>query len=52
VVPSSTFAIPKEPLDSNNEYQVRAYLQLGVADMMVLVWEFQTGSQKEGLKLK
>jgi hypothetical protein len=46
------FAIPKEPLDSNNEYQVRAYLQLGVADMMVLVWEFQTGSQKEGLKLK
>ncbi|MCA8952076.1 MAG: hypothetical protein KDE27_21380 [Planctomycetes bacterium] len=46
------FLIPKEPLDSGKVYQARAYLQLGGVDMLVFVWEFTTGSQKEGLKLK
>ena len=46
------FFIPKEPLRSGKTYQVRAHLQLGGADPMAFVWEFTTGSQKEGLKLK
>jgi len=46
------FAIPKEPLRAGKYYQARAYLQLGGADMLVMVWEFGTGRQKEGLKLK
>ncbi len=46
------FAIPKEPLRAGKYYQVRAYLQLGGADMLVMVWEFGTGRQKEGLKIK
>ncbi|MFK7741094.1 MAG: tetratricopeptide repeat protein [Planctomycetota bacterium] len=46
------FAIPKDPLDRGKAYQARAYLQLGGADTLVFIWEFTTGSQKEGLKLK
>lgn len=46
------FLIPKEPLGRNDTYQARAYLQLGGADMLVFIWEFTTGTQKEGLKLK
>ena len=46
------FAIPKQPLKPGKHYQVRAYLQLGGADMLVMVWEFDTGRQKEGLKFR
>jgi hypothetical protein len=46
------FLVPKEPLRSGKWYQVRAYVQFGGADPMVMIWEFGTGSQKEGLKLK
>ncbi|MCB9877596.1 MAG: hypothetical protein H6835_08365 [Planctomycetes bacterium] len=46
------FLIPKEPLESNKTYQVRAKLQIGGMSTMWLIWEFTTGSQKEGLKLK
>lgn len=45
------FAIPKQPLDANTAYQVRCTVQVG-ADPLVFFWEFTTGSQKDGLKLK
>lgn len=46
------FLIPKEPLEPNKSYQVRAKLQIGGTDPLWMIWEFATGSQKEGLKLK
>jgi hypothetical protein len=46
------FCLPKEPLESNKQYQVRVNLQLGGADPLVFVWEFTTGSQTRGLKFK
>lgn len=46
------FLVPKEPLKAGKQYQARAYLQLGGADMLVFCWEFSTGNQKEGLNLK
>jgi len=45
-------ALPKEPLKGGKQYQVRAYLQIGGADPMVMIWEFATGRQKQGLNLK
>ena len=47
------FLLPKQPLDANTQYQVRAMLHLGGGvDPLWFIWEFTTGSQKEGLKLK
>ena len=46
------FLIPKQPLKSGKTYQARALLQLGGADPLVFIWEFSTGRQKQGLKLK
>jgi hypothetical protein len=45
------FCIPKEPLEPNKLYQVRVMLHIG-PDPFWFVWEFTTGSQKEGLHLK
>jgi hypothetical protein len=46
------FVIPKEPLDPNKGYQVRAMLHIGGADPLWFFWEFTTGGQARGLKLK
>lgn len=46
------FALPKEPLKPGKSYQARALLQLGGADPLVFIWEFSTGSQRQGLKMK
>jgi hypothetical protein len=46
------FALPKQPLEPNKAYQVRVMLHIGTADPHVFIWEFTTGTQKEGLKLK
>jgi hypothetical protein len=46
------FFIPKVPLKAGKSYQARAVVQIGGADPLVFVWEFSTGSQKKGLKLK
>ncbi|MBX3464896.1 MAG: hypothetical protein KF830_17140 [Planctomycetes bacterium] len=46
------FCIPKQPLEANKTYQVRCLLHIGSADPHVFIWEFSTGAQREGLKLK
>jgi len=46
------FVIPKESLDANKGYQVRAMLHIGGADPLWFFWEFTTGGQARGLKLK
>ncbi|MBL8729374.1 MAG: hypothetical protein JNM25_13130 [Planctomycetes bacterium] len=46
------FVVPKEALDANKGYQVRAMLHIGGADPLYFFWEFTTGSQARGLKLK
>lgn len=46
------FVIPKQPLKSGKTYQARVKLQLGGQPPLVFVWEFSTGSKKEGLRLK
>jgi hypothetical protein len=46
------FLVPKEPLEPNTAYQVRCMLEIGGADPLWFVWEFQTGSQARGLKFK
>jgi hypothetical protein len=46
------FLVPKEPLEPNTAYQVRCMLEIGGADPLWFVWEFQTGSQPRGLKFK
>ncbi|MBL9079671.1 MAG: hypothetical protein JNL08_19360 [Planctomycetes bacterium] len=46
------FVVPKEALEANKHYQVRVLLQIGGADPLVFFWEFTTGSQARGLKLK
>jgi hypothetical protein len=46
------FALPKKPLEPNKAYQVRCMLHIGSADPHVMIWEFTTGTQREGLKLK
>ena len=45
------FAIPKKPLDANTTYQVRCTVQVG-DQPGVFFWEFTTGAQRGGLKLK
>ncbi|MBM4061133.1 MAG: CAP domain-containing protein [Planctomycetes bacterium] len=45
------FAIPKEPLEPGKQYQVRVLLHIG-PDPFWFVWEFTTGSQREGLRIK
>lgn len=45
------FALPKEHLEPNKNYQVRVTLRIG-DDERLFFWEFGAGSQKEGLKLK
>ena len=47
------FCIPKEKLEAGKQYQVRVALRFGSApEPLYFFWEFTTGSQKEGLKLK
>ena len=46
------FAIPKEPLETKQAYQVRVKLEIGGNEAMWFVWEFETGRQAEGLRLK
>lgn len=46
------FLIPKQPLEANTHYQVRVMMQIGGADPLYFFWEFTTGSQRSGLKLK
>lgn len=45
------FCLPKKPLEQNQHYQVRVMLHIG-PDPFWFIWEFTTGSQKEGLNLK
>jgi len=46
------FLIPKEPLKPGKTYQARAYLDIGGMGSTVFIWEFSTGSKRQGLKLK
>jgi hypothetical protein len=46
------FVVPKEALEANKSYQVRAMLHIGGADPLYFFWEFTTGGQARGLKLK
>lgn len=46
------FALPKEHLEPNKHYQVQVKLQTGTNDPFWFFWEFSTGNQPEGLKLK
>ena len=46
------FALPKTHLEPNKNYQVQVRLQLGSNDPFWFFWEFTTGSQQEGLRLK
>ncbi len=46
------FALPKEHLEPNKNYQVQVRVQHGNNDPFWFIWEFSTGSQREGLKLK
>jgi len=45
------FVVPKEPLDVNTQYQARVPIRYGNLEF-VMVWEFTTGSQARGLKVK
>ncbi len=45
------FCVPKEPLEPNTQYQVRVMLRL-TGEPFYLIWEFTTGSQARGLKVK
>ncbi len=46
------FALPKERLEPGKHYQVQVKLQMGSNDPFYFIWEFGTGTQAEGLKLK
>ncbi|HZN37431.1 MAG TPA: CAP domain-containing protein [Planctomycetota bacterium] len=47
------FVLPKAHLEADKHYQVRAMLHLGGGpDPLWFFWEFTTGAQLEGLKLK
>jgi hypothetical protein len=47
------FVLPKQHLEANKAYQVRVMLHIGgLSQPMWFFWEFQTGGQLEGLKLK
>ena len=46
------FALPKTHLEPNKHYQVQVKLQMGSNDPFWFFWEFSTGAQAEGLKLK
>jgi hypothetical protein len=45
------FVVPKEPLEANTQYQVRTMLRIGEAPFWFF-WEFTTGTQARGLKVK
>ncbi|HEX5053133.1 MAG TPA: CAP domain-containing protein [Planctomycetota bacterium] len=47
----TVFALPKEHLEANKRYQARVRFTYQNVDL-AFVWEFTTGSQKEGLKIK
>jgi hypothetical protein len=51
-VRDAIFCIPKAHLEPNKNYQVQVRLQLGSNDPFLFIWEFSTGTQAEGLKLK
>ena len=45
------FVIPKEHLKTNTGYQAAVTLKLnGVEAPLIFLWEFKTGTQKNGLK--
>lgn len=48
----AVFAVPKQHLEPNKNYQVQVRLQMGSNDPFWFFWEFSTGAQAEGLKLK
>ncbi|MFO1077454.1 MAG: CAP domain-containing protein [Planctomycetota bacterium] len=48
----TVFAIPKEPLEATKRYQARVTFAYGGNADLVFFWEFTTGGQREGLKLK
>lgn len=45
------FCVPKEALDANTQYQVCVMIRLS-ADPFYFIWEFTTGGQTKGLKVK
>lgn len=51
-VRDAIFCIPKERLEPNKHYQVRVEMNIGTEKPLWLIWEFQTGTQTDGLKLK
>lgn len=46
------FLVPKQPLKSGKQYQARATFRFSGNEPLIFIWEFTTGSRKEGLKLK
>lgn len=51
-VRDAVFCLPKEHLEPGKHYQVRVQLNIGTEVPFWMIWEFTTGSQAEGLKLK
>ena len=51
-VRDAIFCLPKEHLEPNKHYQVRVQMNIGTEVPLWLIWEFATGSQADGLKLK
>ena len=46
------FLLPKTHLEPSKHYQVRALIHMGGMDPLWFFWEFTTGAQLEGLKVK
>jgi hypothetical protein len=46
------FGLPKEPLDTNKQFQVRVMLRFDENEPVYMIWEFATGTQSDGLRLK
>ena len=46
------FAIPKEHLSPNEDYQVRVKLHIEPYEPLWFIWEFKTGRQPYGLRLR
>jgi hypothetical protein len=51
-VRDAIFCLPKEHLEPGKHYQVRVQMNIGTEVPLWMIWEFTTGSQAEGLKLK
>lgn len=46
------FALPKEHLSPNEDYQVRVKLHIEPYEPLWFIWEFKTGRQREGLRIR